>query len=46
MKAMLSVGIVVGLLLMGRGVFSLYAPLSFTVGFVLMAGCVIIMEEL
>lgn len=46
MKAIMGVGIVVGLLLMGRGVFSLYAPLSFAVGFVLMAGCVIIMEEL
>lgn len=46
MKALMSVGIVIGLLLMGRGVFSLYAPLSFAVGFVLTAGCVIIMEEL
>lgn len=46
MKAIACTGIVVGLLLMGRGVFSLYAPLSFTVGFVLTAGCVIIMEEL
>lgn len=46
MKAIACTGIVIGLGLMGRGVFSLYAPLSFAVGFVLMAGCVIILEDL